>query len=326
MPLTQIMDDSQRPSPAPARIALLLALAWLAFWAFMKLYRGSPNDLPPQVLELSPWGDVYTTFQAVIAIELGVVALALLWPRLGWFVLAAQYSVFLAVLAKLIEAGAETCGCTGSVIKLAPWQMATIDGVLLLGLLLTAPWKRLPPTRWLPLRLIVLIPALGLAVFAPLTKFVPVELPVVQADGEGDAAGPDGTGAAKIEGDFYFFEPEGWGGQMIHDTDLAKFLDPPENVDLIPFPALVVLYRKSCDHCAAHIADLATSPPDKPIVLLRVPEINDAETPDVIQLRPDGALEMELTPLPRGYGITTPMSFELDDVFMIQNVQEHTPE
>lgn len=318
------MNDTSRPSPAPARIALLLAVAWLAFWALMKLYKGSPNDLPAQVIDMSPWG-IYTTFRGVVAIELAVVAIALLLPRLGWFILAVQYTVFLVILAKLIQAGAETCGCTGSVVKLAPWQMASIDGLLLLGLLVTAPWKRLPKTKLLPLRLLALLPLLGLAVWAPLTKFVPVQLADITAPEDGEDAGPKGpTGpeTEKIEGDFYAFETESWEGQMIHDTDLARFLSPPESVDLIPPPALVVVYRKSCEQCAEHIANLATNPPATPIVLLRVPE-TDPDAQDVIQLRPQGAMDMELVELPRGYLITTPMSFEVDDVFMIQNVQNH---
>lgn len=316
------MDDAQTKSPAPARLALLIAVAWLGFWALMKLYKGSPNDLPPQVTDLSPW-DVYTTFRGVVAIELAVVALALLWPRLGWFVVSAQYAVFLGILVKLIQAGAETCGCTGSVVSLAPWQMACIDGAILLGLLLSKPWQRLPRTNKLPLRLIVLVPLLGLAVWAPLTKFVPVELPPTMADSD-ESEGAQGQSTAAIEGDFYFFKPEAWDGQMIFDVDLARFL-PAGKVDEIPAPALVVVYRKTCEHCAEHIAELAQNPPaGKPIVLLRVPETDDATRTDVIELRPLGAIEMELAPLARGYGITTPMSFEIDDIFTVGNIQDHS--
>lgn len=315
------MDDAQTKSPAPARLALLLAVAWLGFWALMKLYKGSPNDLPPQVTELSPWS-VYTTFRGVVAIELAVVALALLWPRLGWFVVSAQYAVFLGILIKLIQAGAETCGCTGSVVSLSPTAMACIDGAILIGLLLSKPWQRLPRTKLLPLRLIVLVPLLGLAVWAPWTKFVPVELPIILADPD-EPAGAQGQTTAAIEGDFYFFKPEAWEAQMIFDVDLARFL-PAGKVDEFPDTALVVIYRKTCEHCAEHIAELAQNPPaDKPIVLLRVPEVDDATRTDVIELRPLGAIEMELVPLARGYGIPTPMSFEIDN-FMICKIQDHT--
>ena len=58
---------------------------------------------------------------------------------------------------------------------------------------------------------------------------------------------------------------------------------------------------------------------------LRIPEADESR-PDLIELRPDGAIEMELVHLPKGYGITTPMSFEVDDVFMIGSVQNHRHE
>jgi hypothetical protein len=201
--------------------------------------------------------------------------------------------------------------------------MACIDGAILACLLLSKPWQRLPRTKLLPLRLIVLVPLLGLAVWAPYTKFVPVELPPAIADTD-EPSGAQGAPTEAIEGDFYFFKPEAWDNQMIFDTDIARFL-PPGKVDEMPAPCLVVIYRKTCDHCAAHIAELAQNPPtDKAIVLLRVPEVDDETRTNVIELRPLGAIEMELQALPRGYGITTPMSFEVDESYMVVKITDHS--
>ncbi|MCA9001436.1 MAG: hypothetical protein KDB61_05905, partial [Planctomycetes bacterium] len=165
-----------RPSSAPARLAIFLCMAWLLMGALFKLLKGSPADLPPQIVEISPW-DSYNTFRGAIAIELCIAAIALLWPRLGWFFLTAIYLVFLGVLGKLVAAGAESCGCMGSSVKLAPWMMMSIDGTLLLLMLWSRPWKSLPKTSKPMLRLVALVPIFVVSFIAPWTLFIKVEMP-----------------------------------------------------------------------------------------------------------------------------------------------------
>ena len=58
---------------------------------------------------------------------------------------------------------------------------------------------------------------------------------------------------------------------------------------------------------------------DRQVVLIEVPEDTDAE--DLVTgVKPVDALELRLEPVPRGYGITTPVVFDLDDTWTVQNV------
>ncbi|HRV81378.1 MAG TPA: hypothetical protein P5218_08080, partial [Planctomycetota bacterium] len=158
------------------------------------------------------------------------------------------------------------------------------------------------------------------AYFVPRLMFIEVKLPPKPAEGE---TVQEGATAPQIQGDFYLFSPKTWEGQMVFDLDLARFTDPAGAIETITPPAHVVLYRKSCDHCKAHLEELALNPPaDQSMVLVRIPELDDANVENIIELKPEGALEIELVPLPRGYGITTPLSFDVDEAFLVNSVTE----
>ncbi len=311
-----------RPSSTPARLAIFLCMAWLLVGAAFKLLKGNPSDLPETIRLLSPLS-VYDTFRGAIAIEICIVALALIWPRLGWMCLTAIYVVFLGLLFKLMQAGATGCGCFGGAIKLAPWMMMAIDGVLLLLMLLSQPWKRLPKTTMPMLRAVTLVPIFALAFFLPWTLFIEVVIPPIDVDANGNNVVVEEGDAGPMKGDFYMFDITTWEGEMIFDIDLGHFVDPAGSLETLPAPLHVVLYRKSCDHCAEHISELATNPQDdRPIALVRIPEIDDADVPNVIELKPDGHFPIELRLLERGYGCPTPSSFDVDEGFMVGNVQE----
>jgi hypothetical protein len=117
---------------------------------------------------------------------------------------------------------------------------------------------------------------------------------------------------------------EEWEGQMIFDIDLAQFTNPAGSMETLPAPVHVIIYRKTCEHCQEHIAELASNYTigDTPIALVRIPEIDDDNAPNVIELKPAGHFPIELKKLSRGYGITTPSSFDVDEGFIISNVME----
>lgn len=140
--MSEAASTSSSTSPA-SRLALWLAVAWIASGALFKLLAGSPNDLPPVLHDL-PIG-IGVLYPSVIGIELAVVALALLVPRVGWWLVALQLAAFLGVLGWLLVEGAESCGCFGSKVKIPPAVMMGIDGALLLGLLATRPWRSFRP-------------------------------------------------------------------------------------------------------------------------------------------------------------------------------------
>jgi hypothetical protein len=83
------------------------------------------------------------------------------------------------------------------------------------------------------------------------------------------------------------------------------------------------VYRRSCDVCAAHLEGLALEPlPDgRPIVLVRVPEV-DESIASAVEMLPAAAMEVELHHLTKGYGVTTPWSFDVSLDFQVENVTD----
>ena len=236
--------------------ALACGLLWLLAGALYKFFDGSPNDLPQPVVEHSPF-DKFNTFRLAIAAEFAVVGLVLTVPRLGWIALSGIFSVFLAVLVPLALGGESSCGCFGSNVTIAPWQMMLIDGSLLGLLLFSAPW-RLPKEAGLGAP--AFIPFLLVAIVAPLMKLDPPTLPTLirpngitaaapQGEGDGQAAdpGPEGADPGPSAGgteeprpapaeeeatepsgelpEFYELRSTEWTGQDFYATDIAAFAD-----------------------------------------------------------------------------------------------------
>ena len=304
---------SERPSRWNARLALLLACAWVAAGALFKLFTGSPSDLPATIREF-PLLRPEWTFKLAIGIELSIVILALARPRVGWFFLVALYAVFDLLLWQILRAGEASCGCFGSKVPLKPAHMLAIDSVLLLSLLASRVWGAFERR---PLRPLPLLPLFALVLAAP--WFVLRDTRVIQVvDQE--------TGAVQtqvVEGDWKQLDPPSWEGSVLADTELAAFLaGGQDQVWSIPAPAHVILYRNSCDHCREHFEELLTHPViDRPLVLIRIPD--DEGSGDVVGVvKPQDALEYELRVLPRGYGITTPVLFDLDDAWTVHGVVE----
>lgn len=300
-----------RQRPFTARLAILLAAAWVAAGALFKFFAGSPNDLPPTVQEF-PLLKPAWTFRLAIGIELCVVITALLRPRIGWILLVLLFGFFDFLLWQMIQAGEESCGCFGSNVPIEPWQMMAIDTALLLGLLVGRAWRGLSKRPLKPALLVSLFLLYAIVLAAPWFQFREAEVVEVVRE--------DGAVETQVQGDWRQFVPSSWEGRMIHDTDLASYFDPPEAVDLIPPPAHVILYRLSCEHCRDHFIELQADPiADRPLVLVRIPEPDDPS--DVVSaVKPPAAVEIDLVELPRGYGITTPVTFDVDDLFMISNV------
>lgn len=299
------------PTPAQprfpaARLALWIAAAWVAAGALFKLFAGSPNDLPPLIQEFPLLRPAWT-FRLAIGVELSAVILALARPRIGWACLALLFAFFDLVLLQMMRAGEQSCGCFGSSVPIQPWQMMAIDTVLLAGLLITRTWRAFPKRALRPL---LLLPLFALVIGAPWFMFEEARVP------------PQGGSSEDPGGDWYLFQPASWEGEMIHDTDLARFFDPPGSVDLIPPPAHVIVYRLSCEHCEQHFIELMANPiTDRQLVLVRVPEPGNPS--DVVSaVKPPALLDVDLRELPRGYGITTPVTFDVDENFIVTNVLE----
>jgi len=315
---------------------------WVLAGALFKLFAGSPNDIPGSVFEYSPLGPV-DTFRVAIGIEISIVALALFKPQLGWLPLALMFVIFDLVLWPLVQAGEASCGCFGSSITIPPAVMMAIDTGCLLALLVGRPWSALRLER---LNVLPLVPLFVLAFAAPWYKFkttttAPKPRPeprlVVDEgdDGQPEQVEPAQTGEVPVDDsepwvwtlpdplpDFHWFEPTEWEGQLLYDIDLYTFLD----VDLIPPDAHVVFYRQTCDHCKEHLEEMALQPViETMLVLVRIVEVTDSPETNVIHMKPDGAIELELPALERGYGITTPLSIDVEGM-LVTKVTNHRDE
>lgn len=268
-------DLARRPL---ANLALLLAAAWIATGALYKWLAGSPNDLPPMLHELPLAIDV--VYRLAIGIELGVIALVLLRPRIGWLFVSAQYVVFLGILVVLMVQGSASCGCFGSKVTMPPAAMAAIDGALLALVLGTRPWSARLWSTPLPVAALALV--LGLA--AP-WLYDRGSAPT-RASGSGGDVAENGDGGSGARPGWHVLEVETWEGSDVLDIDLATFL--PEGGTTL-MPGTWVLYRDSCPHCAEHLREMAFQDPgDEPITLIRIPEDLGPESV-VVDLVPQGA-------------------------------------
>ncbi len=313
---------SRTKSAILAVLALLAACAWIATGALYKLLDGTPKDLPGTVLDFAESSGLAlnTIYVTAIGIELGIVTFALLKPKLGWLPVVAQYLVFIAILGNEIARGAESCGCVGSNIDVPPVVMLCVDAALLLGLLVTRPWSSLTTKLLLPAPL-ALIAAVAVAYVPRLDQFDRnLSIEDIQLGDVGHApaaAGTTGTGngaanatsnepdssapADPSDGSGYLVLDLGdYLGEDLAKTDLGKLLGAQ-----CPTEGKVVLWRISCDHCAAHLEELQRTEADlmaqgqfpEPLSLVRVPD-DDKATP-LVELKPEMVLA-DLT-LPRGY-------------------------
>lgn len=314
----------ERTERTLARAALILACTWLAAGSLFKLFAGSPQDLPPVVRDLYLGEDL--TFRLAIAVELAVVFTAILRPRWGWLLLALTFVVFDVVLAQLVASGAASCGCFGSKVKIPPLVMMGIDTALLGLLLLSRPWSaRLAPIgpRWL-------LPALVVAgavfpFFQVRSRGIDdIDWSAVASDGE-DAGGA--SGKAEVSGARWInLHPEEWIGKTLFETKLPEALGWSE--EEVPLEGLLVFYRWTCEHCAAHLMELAqTELGQRPVVLIRVPEEWDTPDNGAIHVWPEGP-HVRRVELPGGASITwnvdTPADVELEGGIVVR-ARENVP-
>ncbi len=278
-------------------LAVRAAALWLAAGALFKLFAGTPADLPPVLHDLPISSDLF--FKLAIGIELSLVGLAFLRPRLAWLPMVAMFLVFDAILAMVLSSGAESCGCFGSKITIPPAVMMGIDSVLLVGILLTRPWKSeakgLGPALALPALLAIVL----------VLPFVYIGDQAIQVDEE--------TGELNVQNVRYVvIEPTSWKDQLVYDTDFAKLF--PTEIETLPTDGSYIFWRWTCDHCATHLQELAdTDDGSTPIVLVRLTEDQDNDENRAVLAMPVGGHVTELA-LPAGpqYVVETPADFVLE--------------
>jgi hypothetical protein len=276
------MNDSTVPQTDRRARLFVVALgalsAWVLLGAVFKLFWGTPALLPKPVIESGErlGFDLGLTYRVAIGMELAIVAVALLRPRLGWWALAALMVVFDLVLGAQIAAGETKCGCFGTSFSPSPKLMLALDTALLVFLLVTRPWSS--ARRGLPLAVPVALAAVALA----LPWFFDRELkPTLTVDGQ-DVEVQDG--------DWIVLDLENWVGQEIWDTPLGKPpLSTSIDVNTLALDGLWVFWRATCDHCKEHLAAMqAKEQGQRLIVLVQMEEKTDTLANRIVHEMPDG--------------------------------------
>ncbi len=139
---------------------------------------------------------------------------------------------------------------------------------------------------------------------------------------------PEPVPVEDILPEFWELRPDTWTGKDLYETDLASFIDQSEGA-ILP-GSHVVLYRRTCSVCKEHLTQLweeAQNDPTKwsgenQLVLIRVIENKDLTEENLCTVLPEPHQRVSLPALKRGYGLKTPMSFDVDMNNMIQNVQD----
>jgi hypothetical protein len=234
-----------REKLAPA--AVRLAALWVLTVTSIKLFKGSPNDLP--VIIRDHFFGPKLNFNLSIGVELSCALVAMLYPRRGFALLAALSVVFIGVLVYLISIGATSCGCFGGAIKFSPWAMLSVDGALLALMLATRPWA-LPPSKAPAIPIALAVAASFAAPWLLISTATVAPLVTPPIDGTVPAAWhlPAKPWPRYVEDHF-----EREIGKSIHTTELARWMD----THAVQTDATWIFYRVTCDHCAAYLRRLS---------------------------------------------------------------------
>lgn len=301
---------------APTPFALLSPLSvrlpalWVLGVASIKMFWGSPNDIP-EFLRTSFLGPDLAFFGAIM-VELAFALVALAFPRWGWMLMSALYTVFLGVLTHLIATGAASCGCFGGAVSLSPLSMMAIDGTFLALMLATRPWSAIPKA---PTNSLVVALCAGVGAAAPwvLVQNEQIELPppvqpavqapqepAVAANGNGTtnpqpaagettppapAVAPAGWRLPEKFPQYVHIKPLEWIGKSIHETQLAVWMD----TRAYPEDATWILYLETCSHCAEYLKELEANFANDPklYVFVRLSTDKD-EVEQLVHIKPPG--------------------------------------
>lgn len=309
------------PSPALAGLIVRLGGAYILLGALGKTFFGTPADLPAALLRWMYWNH-HALLVLVVATEALVGVIAMIAPRLAWPVVMAALLAFTSMLGVQISEGAASCGCFGSVVAVPPWVMLIVDGLLLALLAWGRPWSSLAgqPWRWWSAAAGA---AAAIAAGAWVQQAASVETPrqpgpiavggkvgaMDVTDGSAGTTAPSppsngSGGAAHTEPAapawrlppkfprYVVLQPDAWIGQRVEETVLATWVNPSG----IPGECDIVFFMETCPHCAAHLRQLAQSPPSTPLVLIQVPTPAGSTYPVVVDVYP----EATRLRLPRG--------------------------
>lgn len=276
----------------PAIVTRLVGL-WILAGAFLKLFQGSPADLP-QVLRDLPV-DTGLVFKLAICGEMIVGLLAVLRPSWGWLPVKLLTLAFLVVLVTQIVGGEESCGCFGAAVTISPTVMLIIDAIAFLALVLVMPWKQEPGKLEMPW-----IPTLVIIAICCVLPWVIDNQKTTQ-----DIVDGGGNQNAWVE-----LKWETWPGKALEDTELWPLLKPQARIE----EGLIIIWRASCEVCQEHMILLhGNQQGQNPVVLLELPLEFDDEVA-VVKVKPEGPWVVSyMLPAASYVDVTPPLHIEVED-------------
>ncbi len=296
---------SAAPSAALAAAGVIVTRVvfplWLLTGAILKLVDMSPANLPAALVRwLGALGlDLAFVLRYSIAVELVVVGVVWLLPRLARPVALAMLLAFVPVLIGDLTLGAASCGCFGAV-QVPPWVTLAMD----LGLLVGVWWLggKAPSLECrgpLPL---------GRALAAGAWSLLAVALSFGLA---GPAPASAGL-ATKLPATGYFLpDYQAWEGARWGELEIARYV-VGSPTDLASGRQYVFFYRKDCHHChdllEAYFADELPAP----TLAVAVPERGGFPT-EGVQPMPCTACRRAELPAGCDWFFKTPVLVRLED-------------
>lgn len=315
------------PSVVGIALARLVVPVWVLTGALFKTFHATPKNLPPTMLDPAHrlGIDLFLLLWLLVAIELIAVGIMFFVPRLARVTAIFMSSVFCIVLIMELASGNVTsCGCLGD-IKMPPWAMLIIDGVMLLGLVLAAPARRAPDTRthrtaprlalaggwslaWVIASAVFIGNASGFFEGSPDDDPSPKPEP-----GQAQSKTPVSSGpGSKPLPPYYVADCGSWEGKRWKDLEIAQLMPEwPDDID--SGEQYVIFFSKSCDHCI-ELFDLHFAvPPPARTTIVAIPETKAGFEPDShLAYYCTDCAELDL-PTGCDWIITTPIVVALED-------------
>ncbi len=297
-------------SSASASIGVLLARVvvpvWLLVAAVLKLVDASPSHLPAALVKwLGAAGiDLMFVLEFSIGVELTVVGVMWLLPRLARTAGIVMLAAFVPVLLGDVLMGASSCGCFGAV-EIHPWITLSMDVSLLLGLwLLGRGAPTLALTDVLPTARVIAAGIWTVASFGAAFGFTGMLTPAEAAAGAGEAS------AVPSEG-YYMPQYDSWIGKRWEEVPIAAWvrgMGQPQGSGV----RYVLFYRKDCEHCHELMAVYFSGRLAAPTTAVAVPERDGFPSEG---LQPFECGECSLAELPAGvdWFLQTPVLVRLEE-------------
>jgi hypothetical protein len=299
--------------------------------AVLKLVHASASSLPPILIKVLGGGlgiDLMLVHRFSVAVELALVGMIWLLPRLARPLALLMLVIFFPILVGDVLLGASTCGCFGAV-EVPPALTLVLDAGLFFGILLlggkarslamstTLPvWPSLAAFAWVFFSFGL---GFGYDVLVKPNEAVPAQAEAAIGEEVGSAAEPSLPS-------YYLPDYGSWIGRKWSDIDIAALIkDAPG--DLASGLQYLVFYRKNCEHCHELLSVYFTGTLAVPTTVVAVPEKTGYPTDGIIPMECTECRKAEL-PVGCDWFLQTPVLVRLDNgvVLCASEVDPSTPE